>query len=288
MFKNLYFGLYYCQLNMIKYLIGCLISLALASGYACLVGQNSNIILGMPSFYMLVIGIHLMQFIAFVPAKIFNTQKFYDLTGSITFILSIAFSLWIAPSVSHKQLISALMVLVWTGRLGTFLFSRILQVGEDSRFRIIKKHGLRFFMAWCLQGLWVTITAGTVFSYLTAKASNGNNHESISLYQYIGLAIWFLGFLTESFADFQKNKFNSHPLNKGKFIHSGLWKYSRHPNYCGEVLVWLGVAVFVFRSLEGWQRFSLISPLFVYLLLTKVSGVPMLQAKANKKWGGQP
>lgn len=74
------------------------------------------------------------------------------------------------------------MVLVWTGRLGTFLFSRILQVGEDSRFRIIKKHGLRFFMAWCLQGLWVTITAGTVFSYLTAKASNGNNHESISLY----------------------------------------------------------------------------------------------------------
>lgn len=179
------------------------------------------------------------------------------------------------------------MVLIWTGRLGTYLFSRILQVGEDSRFRIIKQHGFRFFMAWCLQALWVTITAGAVFSFLTARTSNQNNRDSFEICEFIGLAIWLVGFLTESFADFQKNKFNSNPLNRDKFINSGLWKYSRHPNYCGEVLVWLGVAVFVFRSLEGWQRFSLVSPLFVYLLLTKVSGVPMLEAKANKKWGGQ-
>lgn len=110
------------------------------------------------------------------------------------------------------------MVLVWTGRLGTYLFSRILQVGEDSRFRIIKKHGLRFFMAWCLQALWVTITAGTVFSFLTARTSNPDNRDSISFYEIIGLILWFVGFLAESFADFQKYKFNSNPLNKGKFI----------------------------------------------------------------------
>lgn len=89
-------------------------------------------------------------------------------------------------------------------------------------------------------------------------------------------------------SDFEKFKFNQNPVNKDKFINIGFWKYSRHPNYCGEVLLWLGVTVFVCRSLEGWQRLSLISPLFVYLLLTKVSGVPMLEAKANKKWGGTP
>jgi steroid 5-alpha reductase family enzyme len=81
-------------------------------------------------------------------------------------------------------------------------------------------------------------------------------------------------------ADAQKFNFKFDKENKGKFIQKGLWKYSRHPNYCGEVLVWLGISIFVLRSLQNWQYFTMISPVFVYLLLSKVSGVPLLEAKA--------
>jgi steroid 5-alpha reductase family enzyme len=100
--------------------------------------------------------------------------------------------------------------------------------------------------------------------------------------------IWIVGFLIELGADTHKFIFNQNPNNKDKFISSGLWKYSRHPNYCGEIILWSGLAVFLVRSFTGWEYLSLISPVFVYFLLTKLSGVPLLEDKADKKWGNSP
>jgi len=82
-------------------------------------------------------------------------------------------------------------------------------------------------------------------------------------------------------------KFKMDESNNGKFISSGLWSLSRHPNYFGEIMIWLGVAIIAFPVLSGYQYFALSSPVFVYLLLTRASGIPILEKNADKKWGGQ-
>jgi steroid 5-alpha reductase family enzyme len=154
---------------MSKYIIGCLISASIAIAYALAAGHNSRTYAGIPSFYIIVAIIHLIQIIAFIPAKIFNTEMFYDLTGSITYQLVITFCLLSSDYLTNKQIIAASLVVIWALRLGSFLFYRILKSGHDSRFFTIKKSAIRFFMSWFIQGLWVTLTAGPVYSFLTEK-----------------------------------------------------------------------------------------------------------------------
>jgi steroid 5-alpha reductase family enzyme len=103
----------------------------------------------------------------------------------------------------------------------------------------------------------------------------------------LGFLVWAFGFAFEVVADSQKSCFNADPANKGKFIQTGLWSRSRHPNYFGEIVLWVGIAIIAIPVLQGWQWIAMISPLFVTLLLTRVSGVPLLEKKADKKWGGQ-
>jgi steroid 5-alpha reductase family enzyme len=99
------------------------------------------------------------------------------------------------------------------------------------------------------------------------------------------LGLFIFGFVTEVIADKQKTAFRSIPENRDKFITTGLWAKSRHPNFFGEIILWTGIAVMSFSSLTGLQYLTLISPVFTYLLLVYVSGVRMLEARADKKWG---
>tara|TARA_Y100000816_G_scaffold177629_1_gene128216 strand:+ start:542 stop:949 length:408 start_codon:yes stop_codon:yes gene_type:complete len=101
----------------------------------------------------------------------------------------------------------------------------------------------------------------------------------------IGIIIFIIGFTIEIIADSQKTKFRANDDNKDKFISSGLWKYSRHPNYLGEIILWLGISLISFSSLEGFQYITLISPIFTYLLLVNVSGINFLEKSGKKKWG---
>jgi steroid 5-alpha reductase family enzyme len=167
--------------------------------------------------------------------------------------------------------------------LGTFLFGRIRAAGEDRRFREIKRSWPRFLLAWTLQGLWVTVTLSAALAAITTF-----NRVPVGLVAWIGLALWLFGFGIEVAADRQKRAFNADPANAGRFIDSGLWAWSRHPNYFGEIVLWTGVAVIAAPALTGWNLMTLISPVFVALLLTKISGVNMLEARADEKWGGEP
>ena len=101
----------------------------------------------------------------------------------------------------------------------------------------------------------------------------------------IGIIIFTIGFTIEIIADSQKTKFRAMDDNKDKFISIGLWKYSRHPNYLGEIILWLGISLISFSSLEGLQYITLISPIFTYLLLVNVSGINLLEKSGEKKWG---
>jgi steroid 5-alpha reductase family enzyme len=157
---------------------------------------------------------------------------------------------------------------------------RIHKDGEDKRFRTIKPSATQFFMTWTLQGLWVSLCS---MCALTAISSSSG--VVVNALFYIGLALFIYGFCTEVVADTQKSKFRSFPENKDKFITTGLWAKSRHPNYFGEIVLWTGIAIMSFASLEGWQYLTLISPIFTYILLVYVSGVRMLEDRADKKWG---
>lgn len=224
-----------------------------------------------------------INWLAFIPAYLAKTERFYDLTGSITYLSTIGLAAYLSAPLSLTAKIVAVAVCIWAARLGTFLFARISRDGGDSRFDKIKTNPLRFLLTWTLQGLWVVLTASCAFAIITSTQDVG-----LGPWFYAGMALWLVGFLIEVVADGQKSAFKKDPENAGKFIHSGLWAWSRHPNYFGEILLWLGIAVIAVPHLAGWQWVCLVSPLFVYLLLTRVSGVPLLEKKAYKKWGDDP
>ena len=225
-----------------------------------------------------------IQWIAFIPAYIFQTEKFYDLMGSITYLTVIWFTLMSSSNelalTNIGNIIIVLLISSWAVRLGTFLFLRIKKDGEDKRFRTIKPSASRFFMTWTLQGLWVSLC-----SMCALTAISSENGIILNLFFYIGVVIFIFGFAIEIIADNQKSKFRSIEANKDNFITTGLWAKSRHPNYLGEILLWLGVAIISLSSLSGWQYLTLISPIFTYLLLVYVSGVRMLEERGEKKWG---
>jgi len=225
----------------------------------------------------------IIQWILFLPAYFFQTEKFYDIVGSFTYLTVIFFTFFssnISIGFNIGNLIISFLIIIWALRLGLFLFLRIWKEGEDKRFKFIKPSVTRFFMTWSLQGMWVSVCS---LSALTAMSSPTG--VVVNRMFFIGMFIFIFGLLLEVIADYQKTQFRNQPENKGHFISCGLWAYSRHPNYVGEIVLWTGVSVMSFSSLSGVQYIALISPIFTYLLLVYVSGVRILEASGEKRWG---
>ncbi len=244
--------------------------------------QGGQTLAGIPLFALAVGLIFLVQWLVFIPSYLKQTEKFFDLTGSLTYISVITLSLLLSKGADARAILLWVLVVIWAARLGAFLFRRIRREGKDDRFDELKPNFLRFLNVWTIQGLWVTFTMAAALVVITSA-----RRVEFDVFAILGLLIWGLGFSMEALADAQKNRFNADPANKGKFIHTGLWSRSRHPNYFGEIVIWVGVAVIALPVLQGWQWVALISPLFVTLLLTKVSGIPLLEKKSDAKWGGQ-
>lgn len=225
---------------------------------------------------------YVIHWIAYIPAYVFQTEKFYDLTGSVTYLSVVWFvflSTYQSISLNFGNLILVLLISIWTIRLGLFLFMRIHKAGEDKRFRTIKTSASQFFMTFTLSGLWVTLCS--MCALVAISSPEGLVMNALT---YVGIILFIIGFGIEIVADNQKTAFRSIEANKDSFITSGLWSKSRHPNYFGEVLLWFAIAVISFSSLEGLQLITLISPVFTYILLVYVSGVRMLEDMNDKKW----
>lgn len=230
-----------------------------------------------------VILVFLIQWVAYIPAYLFQTEKFYDLTGSLTYLTVIWF-VYLSSNqvgeVNFQNLIVTVLISIWAIRLGTFLFSRIHKDGEDKRFRSIKTSPSQFFMTWTLQGMWVSICSMCAITGISSS-------EGLVLNPlfYLGFILFVIGFSIEVIADHQKTVFRAIKENKDKFISTGLWSKSQHPNYFGEILLWSSIAIMSFSSLSGTQYLTMISPIFTYVLLVYISGVRMLDDMGNKKWG---
>ena len=225
---------------------------------------------------------YVIHWIAYIPAYVFQTEKFYDLTGSVTYLSVVWFvflSTYQSISLNFGNLILVLLISIWTIRLGLFLFMRIHKAGEDKRFRTIKTSASQFFMTFTISGLWVTLCS--MCALVAISSPEGLVMNALT---YVGIILFIIGFGIEIVADNQKTAFRSIEANKDSFITSGLWSKSRHPNYFGEVLLWFAIAVISYSSLEGLQLITLISPVFTYILLVYVSGVRMLEDMNDKKW----
>ena len=238
-------------------------------------------ILGFNSFKFLISMAVLIQFVIFLPSFLFQTEKFYDLTGSLTFISVTSIAYFSLDNPTTIDTILYLYVIVWAGRLGIFLFRRINKDGKDERFDKAKKKFFWFLQYWMGQAAWVVFTAGASILAILSPVE-----AELEVLAFIGIFLWWSGFLIEVISDYQKRKFRETSDPKTEFISTGLWARSRHPNYFGEITLWAGMAVISLSSLSGIEYVTaVVSPLFVYLLLRKAEGVPMLERIADERYG---
>ena len=251
--------------------------------YADTISFNSIEYLGANLVGQILIMTFVIQWIAYVPAFLFKTEKFYDLTGSLTYIGTILFALFATGSFQNLQLgniVVGLAIIFWAIRLGSFLFMRIRKDKKDGRFDSIKTSFSQFFMTWTLQGMWVFICSSAAL--IAIASPTGVIVNSVFI---IGFLMFIFGFAIEVIADNQKSAFRSIPENKDSFINEGLWARSRHPNYFGEITLWTGITVMGLSTFAGMNYLAIFSPIFSYLLLVYVSGVRMLEYRGHKKWG---
>lgn len=261
------------------------IAVALGAALAAAGAQGGLAVGGVPLLVLAVTAAYAIQWIVFIPSFAASTERFFDLTGSLTY-LAVTLGLALLAQPGPRGWLLCAMVMIWAIRLGSFLFARVSREGGDGRFDELKTSLPAFLSVWTIQGLWVTATALAAWIAI----SNGSD-APIGWLSWLGVAIWLAGFALEVIADLQKSRFRADPANRGEFIRTGLWSRSRHPNYLGEILLWVGVAVVAAPSFGGaggasaWQWVGLISPLFVAFLLTRVSGIPLLERRAAAKWG---
>lgn len=251
--------------------------------YATLINPSGSSLAGVPGLPAIFAVIFLIQLLGFSYAWWARTERFYDLVGSLTFITAAVLALLLNPGISVYSGLMAALVMIWALRLGSFLFLRIADVGEDQRFRKIKQSFWRFLLVWTLQGVWVSLTSSAALVAILSPTA-----PAFSGIAALGFLIWIIGFGLEVVADQQKAHFRRNPENAGRFIRYGVWSICRHPNYLGEIMLWSGVFLAAVPVMQGWQWATLVSPLFVVILLTRISGIPTLAHRGVSLWGDDP
>ncbi len=221
-----------------------------------------------------------INLVLFVIAYYRQSDKLTDISYALSFLTIAIVSFSYATKYDHFSWIIFILPTVWAVRIGSFLLMRVLKVGKDRRFDNIRTSFVRFGKFWLGQAVtaWVLMLPVTLVLHRGGKVSSS---------LILGVLIWLVGLLIEAIADKQKFEFKFDEKNEGKWIQDGLWKYARHPNYFGEILVWCGIYVACFASLSIIERFiGLASPALITSVLLFVSGVPLLEKSADQRWGG--
>lgn len=207
-----------------------------------------------------------------------QSDKLTDISYAVTFMTLALFGFFRSDGEVYHTILFAIIA-VWAVRIGSFLLYRVMKAGKDQRFDGMRESFFKFIRFWIFQAI-------TVWALLLPSLFAFESSGKLSLFVYAGLAIWAVGLVIESIADFQKYRFSQDAKNKGTWIDVGIWRFSRHPNYFGEILVWIGVYLIALVSLTTVQVWiGLVSPVFITVLLLFVSGIPLLEKSADKKWG---
>lgn len=220
----------------------------------------------------IIIFILLIQVLFFIFASIFKTDKFTDLSYGLTFVFVAIYLLF-----RGGNAILLIMPIAWGIRLATYLFIRILKIKKDQRFDGVREKFWSFAKFWLLQAISIfIISLPFIFASLNDLPKNIN---------FLVLTLFFVGLFIETVADWQKYQFKNKQDKKDLFIKNGLWKYSRHPNYFGEMLMWWSIYLFIVNDLNGWQHTLIIGPIYISSLLLFVTGVPTLEKQYEKRYG---
>jgi len=220
----------------------------------------------------------------FIIAQLLKNNSIVDIGWGIGFILITSVLFLAKTSADLKEIILTVMIFIWGLRLALHIFIRSRGKGEDFRYALWRKDWGKnavlyaFVKVFLLQGVIMILVV------IPVMVEFGSDGDSLNLFSFIGLLIYAFGLFFESIGDYQMYCFKKNPENKGRIITSGLWKYTRHPNYFGEAVLWWGIGIFTVGS-ELWPV-SFLGPLILNLLLVFVSGVPLLEKKyaENREW----
>lgn len=224
-------------------------------------------------------GALLINAVLFVIAFKLQSDKLTDISYALSFLALDVIAFLYARHRTAFSWVLLLLVALWGVRIGGFLLYRVLSVGKDRRFDGMRESPVRFGKFWLGQALtaWVLMLPVTIAQYRGGE---------LGLAVYAGICLWAIGLVVEALADYQKFAFKRDPSNRDKWIQQGIWRYSRHPNYFGEILVWTGIYVYTFTALQGLEKIlGLASPLLIAAVLLFVSGVPILEKSADARWG---
>jgi steroid 5-alpha reductase family enzyme len=256
----------------------------------------------MNPFYLSVVVAIVVNGLFFAYAATKKTDVVTDLSYSLSFALVSFFILVSNRSAGLVALLPAVLTIIWAARLGAYLFTRINKTKVDHRFDGMRDVPLKFARFWILQAVAVVLillpVAASVFGSTARQtglpsalqavmaALGAEKPRAFGIFELLGILMWLKGFFFEVVADAQKSAFKN--AGKPGVITTGLWKYSRHPNYFGETLLWWGLFVYVIPVLSGALWLTILGPVFITLLLLFVSGIPLLEQSADRKYGDDP
>lgn len=222
-------------------------------------------------------SVFLYMNLLFLLAVILKKNDIVDISWGLGFILITGLFLMLVPEYSLRRLLVSAFVIIWGFRLAIYIFIRNKGKKEDFRYAQWKKEWgkhwkLRSYLqVFILQGFFMLTIAYPLFLLTQSQA------KTLNYIDLIGILIWLTGFFFEAVGDHQMFQFKQNPLNKGKIMDRGLWKYTRHPNYFGESAMWWGIFIIILNVQWGW--IAVFSPLIITTLLLKVSGIPLLEKK---------
>lgn len=226
-----------------------------------------------------------LQLVFFVIAASFHLDKLTDFAGGANFIILALTVFILAQTYSPRQCLVTGLVCLWGLRLSAFLLFRIIKIGRDERFQEVGKNIARFAIFWTFQAVWVyTVSLPVIFVNSPRKAEPLTDATMTRL-DMAGTIVFVIGFLCEAMADAQKYSYRQNTSNAGHWCDVGLWKYSRHPNYFGEITLWWGIFLIATNVLRGAEWVAVLSPLFITAIILFLSGVPLLENSADIRYG---
>lgn len=231
---------------------------------------------------MAILFVGIIHILGYLVAYFKQTDHFTDIIYALSFMLIAGYGVYLQPNPGIFHWVLFLMVTIWALRLAIYLGYRIRVWGLDKRFDRFRGSWSGLLKFWILQFLSIVIVGLPVIFSITKIESD------FGFWQGLGLVTFLFGFLMESIADYQKFMFKLNPENQHSFIQSGLWGYSRHPNYLGEWFVWLGVFLFCMTLLQGYEWLAVLSPAWIYVLLRYISGGNLLEKSATSKYSDHP
>jgi steroid 5-alpha reductase family enzyme len=220
-----------------------------------------------------------------------HSEKYFDLAGQIGFssmLFYVALQEQGSLSIHEgRKLLTCILCFIWSFRLGWFLFTRMLERGDDFRFIEARNRPGFHFFTWTSQGMWCFMQGLSVLALLKSKSSL--SPPLLTLTDVIGIIVWCWGIFIESLADSQKLAFVRRFPNRTKrrpYIHEGVWSYSQHANFCGETTCWIGICILSYAGIAyspDLVQISIIAPIFSAMFLMQTT-VPWLDVLADRKY----